>query len=520
MKKFGALLICLCCVACMAQEYVTNYKWSVTDITANATSGTNAWHSLPGQCKLGSGSEAIDLTIWCVGTDSYPYSFSRVTKTWTKHTNMGTASLQMIVRDTQNIYSMQADSGCPGGDKDVMKWNGSAWVLFSACWTTFNFAADGYIVATVNAPAPYTHTLWYAPNNSSNYTQWSPGGVSTWKYASMINKDGGCGVTEAGALYELSIPNGGVLMPAIPGTAAGCIATINDPAVLAWNTAGGVYTLDFSTDTWKSVSGLTTNQIFGVTKNTVIALDLTGKPYHWNVYAPTVTGTTSGVWGNGCPSPGDPCNPNSTHTGHLQVYFSSTHGLNYGAGEQSQTIPVTGNMNLSSYDDNPFCDQLFGDPTDGECGVSVGGFNHCNQSGQNLNSPGQVPYLWLGDSFDVQGDVGRFVVDGPVLEGTPSIGSWGGQAYDYTEDECVGGVPTCPTYIPLLVANASCAFDNPAGSLICQRIVTALLNDVEEMSPWVIITPYYKESPGPLVCSAPGPPIPYNGDTFLLPNCQ
>jgi hypothetical protein len=150
-----------------------------------------------------------------------------------------------------------------------------------------------------------------------------------------------------------------------------------------WDTTGAVRLLNQSGSSWSSVSGLTVGSLNVSGKATLMALDASGHPYHWNVYAPAVSGTTSGQWQN-CPGPGNICNPNATHTGKLQVTFP--HGVS--GTMQTQTIPYNGAMNLSSWDAGTECDPLFGNPNDPSCAPMSSGGAQCNQTGANIENPG------------------------------------------------------------------------------------------------------------------------------------
>lgn len=165
-------------------------------------------------------------------------------------------------------------------------------------------------------------------------------------------------------------------------TTNACYIGENDPFLIATDTSGHVFLYNDDA-TWSTISGLSVSQMSGVSKATVIATDQAGHhPYHWNVYAGYIGASTTGQWTGGCPGPGNICNPNATHTGHLQVKFP--HSLN--GTMQNQTIPYNGSMNLTAWDANPNCDLLFGNPSDPECQVTASGNEHCDQSGANLGN--------------------------------------------------------------------------------------------------------------------------------------
>jgi hypothetical protein len=172
--------------------------------------------------------------------------------------------------------------------------------------------------------------------------------------------------------------------------------------------------MDLSTGgSWKTVPGMTVSSIVGASKSSVFALPSTGHPYHWNVYAAYVSGTTSGTW-EGCPGPGNVCTGGVTHTATLQVKFP--HGI-WGV-KGTDAKPPAQQVNANSWDASPGCDPLFGDPADPECQDSATGSVLCSQSGENLASPPQPPAET--ESYDVVKWSGDFYPGPPV--GPNSLG--------------------------------------------------------------------------------------------------
>ena len=185
--------------------------------------------------------------------------------------------------------------------------------------------------------------------------------------------------------------------PQPPGTTIGCAIAQGDPIIMAWSSTNTVGLLSMQNGQWQNVAGLYVASVVTANKGATLALDRSGHPYHWNVYAAYIGGQTTGSWTQGCPGPGNICNPNATHSGKLQVKFTSGHGIN--GTMQLETIPYNASMSVQSWDANPACDPIFGLATDAECLLESSGAETCNQSGANLGSPAQPPSKSYSEDF-------------------------------------------------------------------------------------------------------------------------
>lgn len=146
---------------------------------------------------------------------------------------------------------------------------------------------------------------------------------------------------------------------------------------------GVAWLLNQAGSAWNSLPGLTVGSLVaGFDKSTLMALDTSGHPYHWNVYAPSITGTTSGSW-NGCPGPGNIYHIGTTHTANLTLQVGSSYIGVPGTDTESPTT----NMHAVSWAAGGICDLLFGNPNDPECHPTATGAVVCNQTGTNLGSP-------------------------------------------------------------------------------------------------------------------------------------
>jgi hypothetical protein len=202
------------------------------------------------------------------------------------------------------------------------------------------------------------------------------------------------------------------------------------------------------------------------------------------------------------------------HTGTIQVKYP--HSLD--GTQHSQTIPYNHAMNVSSTDINPMCDMVFGPTGDGECQPTTTGTETCSQVG-HIGNPDSMPAM--GTAITVEAFT-SFAPGSPSVEliGNPAgPGAWFGSGYVYTVNACLVGLPSCEPAQPLLAFDENCEFLDPIGNQMCEAVMTGLTDMIPEMSPWVIMTPYFDRGGVPL-CMSSGPPLPYYGQTWDLPACQ
>jgi hypothetical protein len=508
---------------------VTNTNTDIS--TTYAVNGTNAWKYMQGnpQCQLNSLAVGYDLSIWCVGTDHYPYQYGIISRKWTKQTAMGTGVIAMVVQDAKHVYSMQKESHCgvSGGIQyfAFLSWTGSAWTEpnTSACATNYTVGADGFMAASGMDSSNGERALYSSPDTGVTWNLWS----DNWTYVNMQDTNWGCAITTSGTLYMVSTTENASSYPNLPsGTPAGCITTPSDSVVMAWNTAGSVYILDPATILWDTVSGLTANQLAGVGKGNMIALDLTGKPYHWNIYAPGVQMAVSGSWNAnlGCPGPSTPCHSSTTHTGKATAYYTSGHGINGGGGgTTTKTVNWNTPMDIVQWDINPGCDPMYGIPADPECVVEAKGDEICNQSGQGVGSGG-------GDTITRGVSIQNVDWDGYISHNGPTsvgplggfAGTWIGTVRSNIIDICAvtGGTPTCTESI---AAHTHVCFwsGSELSSASCEGRVQIWMSDeiLGENFPYAEYTAYVTDN-GETQCFPPAAPMRYNGDVEIMLPCQ
>lgn len=483
-RKIVVFLVLLCASLAWGQ-YTTSYVHSRGDLTTSAST-VNLWKAFNGTqiCKANTLVSAFDGNAWCIGTDSYPYQFNVNSHAWTKQTAMGTASVQITVLAGTVVWALQSQPSCNGfnpAQYGIYSWNGASWTQpnTSKCSSFLRVAGDGTLFSIE------ANQISWSTNAGVSYT-WLQGSIS---YVSPFSKDIACAVNTSGKIFFFDpTTNKFVQGPTQPtGTAVSCIdapgmglsqtSATNNVALLSLNSAGSVQLLNNSTGVFGSVTGLTASSLVGFHKGYVLALDSAGHPYHWNVLAPLVSGTTSGTWNSGCPGPGHVCSPSATHTLNLQVKFSSGHGVNAGAGMQSTTGPWNSALNVYTWDINPGCDPEFGIPADPECVVEDAGDDICNESGQGIGAPGDIPQEGL--SHDYQAYVADYPGGsfGPVPVGT----WWGGSQKVITSDACIGSIPTCASDAYGVVMY----FLDPS-----EKVVLYKMENMQMFSPWLMEVPY------------------------------
>ena len=389
MKKIVTLVASLLFASLCWGQYTTTYQTGVTDLTTYLPS-TNVWKQLPnpGACQPNGLSVGTNGDLLCMGTDGYPYQRILGAMTWTKLTFMGN-QMHSVIANNGIIYALG-----PGGSDwaicqtqgpnsySVLVWTGSAWSGRSGCLNQLSVAGDGVLVG-VNV----TQDTWKSTNGGASFTQISGHAFGpNLNYVSAANDARMCGTT-ATQVFWMQTNGSIVVIPAQPASSgiAGCAFTMEGDSIYAWGT-WGVKRFDLLAATWITVFGMTSPH--GMTtgrKGSTFALSNIGNvPYHLNVYAGFISGTTSGTYANGCPPPASCTGTNATHTGTLRVFLPN--GMSGTTG--TSAVSPTTNMNAISMDFSPFCDPLFGDPTDPACHAQATGSVLCSVSGHNFQPQG------------------------------------------------------------------------------------------------------------------------------------
>ena len=388
MRKCITLLFPLFLASLCWGDYNTAYTSAFTDLTTYLPT-TNLWKQLPspGACQPNGLSVGTNGDLLCMGTDGYPYQRILGAMTWTKLTAMGN-QMHSVIANNGITYALG-----PGGldwsicqtqgvnSYSLLVWTGTAWSGRHGCLNMLSITGGGFLVG-INVALD----TWKSTDGGNTWTQISGHALGpNLNYVSVVSDTFMCGTT-ATQVFWMQRTGTIVAMPVQPASSgiAGCVVTNDGDSIYAWGT-WGVKRFGFKTAVWVAVFGMTSPH--GMTtgrKGSTFALSNIGNvPYHLNVEAAFMSGTTSGTFPNGCPPPNGSCT-NATHTGTLRVFFP--HGLS-GITGTSAVSPTT-NMNAVSYDFSPTCDPLYGDPSDPECHVQATGSVLCSQSGHNFQPQG------------------------------------------------------------------------------------------------------------------------------------
>jgi hypothetical protein len=441
-------------------QYSTTYNGGVTDITSYLPTNS-AWKSFPqgGFCDSGSLTIGGDGYIMCLSS-GYPYA-TTAQGTWTLQTAMETNLYGLAVADQSHIYSL-IHATC-ATDHNVALWSGTAWITKTGCLKQINAGSvDGTLVGT--------NSYWYAyqsTDGGNTYTEISGGSLGPYlSYIAASSSYSMCGVGSGNAYSRVGTQTAFTALPASGVTPIGCaIYQDANPGIFVWDAGGVVKLYDFISNSWslvKSTIGMV--NVASETKASTIALDTYGDPYHLNVYAGYMSGTTTGSL-NGCPPP-TTCNGGATHTGTLKITYP--HGL---AGARSQqTVSPTTNMNVSGFDFSPTCDPIFGDPSDPECFASVSSDSGvvCNVSQQTLHTPPAPPPLPKSNTYGEWDTSHLLMISEPW-----GNGGWHSEQKCGVTMRCSGTTrPVCPVATwdwDLFVPHATKSFVDEASLEICSK---------------------------------------------------
>jgi hypothetical protein len=446
-----AMLMASCAWATSPYQVQNRNKYML-DITQR-TATVNAWKNMPSAyCKPGSMAFGKkDHSLWCIDANSHVTRFDVPTKTWKPQMQMGTSIVGLVVMDSQNFYGYYKTCSWQAFHGYVLsKWNGSAWFEPNAAACSGNYTIDpsGNLFAGygwdrgTNQPA-----LFESTDGSKTWNLIA----DNWTYYNTVG-DYGCGLDANHQVWTtVTTPTQSTQMPALPsGTAAGCLYAQYPTVLMAWTTTGAVYAMPLEAyGTWQSVTGITAQNIVGVQRFWMFAQDTSNKAYHWNVNAPAIDVVYGGQWnqGLGCPTPGQLCNNNTTHTIKYQVNFTSGHGQD--GKQRSSTQNYLNNILVTASDYNPGCDPIVA--TDAECNIAGSGNGHCDQSGSNIGSEGPDTFI-VNDATDVMNFSTNIDASGPMAVSLGLAGYWVAQVRNHIYDGCPAGTfPSCvatdPAYI-------------------------------------------------------------------------
>jgi hypothetical protein len=509
-------------------QYKHTFQWSNTDITLYATQGNvNAWSAMNGSCAPGSLAYGQDLP-YCIGAGNlYIYQFNLSTRKWViQPVGPLSAGSKIVGGSVNNLFIAEPQCTFAGGVQGykLWLWNGSSLSQpnSTACTLEYSLGLEDGVIAAVGGD----HWLYYSTDGGKTYSTW----ISGYKYVSMMNEALGCAIDINNMIWQVTHDDSPVQQKLIPsGTPIQC--WIADDAFMVLNSAGTVYLLNTSTFQWDKVAGPVIGVIAGASKAHILGLDYSGNVYHWNVFAPTITGTTSGTYANwNGMNPGR--QPTPQHTVSISVCFP--HGINCHLASQGPTDYRT-NFNVSMSDTSPLCDPVYGgDQNYPECGTTTSGTDSCSQGGL-IDTPPQVSYVnKIGeDNIQWAGSAGN---TGPTLSGSVTgPGGWNGTVWSKEVDACylTGGTPTCPVgdtsssgYEVEETYGCAFPFKDLTGnaSAICNRNVAARMVRavLGQTSPWKIFTPYTAGSDGTITCE---PTLflkthPYYGHYEYMPYCR
>lgn len=487
---------------------------SVTGGTMDVTTMTNtvnAWKYFAGNpvCApktLTAG--PTDNSVWCIGANGGPpYMFDWNKKSWTPRNDMGTSPVYLVMGSSTNNYSLQNNSWCaantPQTPYDLYYWNGSAWTQPhpNSCMSIASIDINGVLRVVGWDGNNHTTALYTSSDAGKSYQLWS----DNWKYINM-QAEGyeGCALANANSMWLVrTTPNSSPSqLPNLPsGTPAGCLHAEMPVVELAWNTAGQVYAMtEENYGTWKAVTGLVAGTIVGSQRFWIYGEDTSGKPYHWNTNAMGATAVFGGTWSsqNGCPSPGNICNPTTTHTVKNRVHFTSGHGIQ--GQQQSSTQVYTNNIEVSASDYNPLCDPFVGLSGDIECQMIEETDSVCNQSHEDLGKSADQ-YDW-GVSTSILYWVQNAGGTDPQVYGSPAFGVYRATVASEAMPYCKNGItPTCAPIVDQkgdtpIGSNLSCAYADPAGYGACDEAIWDLyyLYLEGKPSPWVSYEPWWSKN--------------------------
>jgi len=422
MKRIVALLVCLFCSSLTWGQYQTGYQTGVSDITGHLST-VNAWHQLGSAgCSVNGLSVGGDGTTLCKDPTGHIWKFVVATQTWDQnaYANIGNNMVQMAVLNATNVYLLGPNgldwATCQAqghGSQSILLWNGSTLVAKHGCGNQLS-AANG--VLTVVA---YDNSTWQSTDGAGSWAQISGGTHGpNLNYVSAAGTSSMCGTNGTQVFFNTGA--GFVALNTQPASSGiqGCVITTDSDSIYAWGTfTASVKRFDVKAGTWNTVMGMASPH--GMTsgrKGSTFALSNIGNaPYHLNVFAGFVQGTTTGSVTN-CPT--NPCPPSGvTHTGTIKVTLP--HGL-YGAQNQQGVAPNV-NMNVYSFDTSPTCDPIYGDPSDPECQGLATGSVICSVSGSNFTpgGPSQPPHIGAHFSEWVGSYTGNYVIDSQTVTGFP-----------------------------------------------------------------------------------------------------
>jgi hypothetical protein len=502
MRKIVPLLAALFFASLCWGQYTTNYQFGLSDISiyCASTHGTNCWFALPGNgvCKANTLSYGQDGTLMCIGTDNYAYSFSGDTLTWTKNSAMGASSTKLAVEDSTNIWSLQTTSYCTsqGNGSGIFFWNGTAWTQPSStsCLSQLSVGSDGTLggVTLKN----------YAYISTNGGVSWSKVGTGNgWTQLSVADNGDWCGVENG----ELWMEGGGTSPFAFtpsPGTIVGCAsapaADSGDTALLVWDSSGAAQTYNFDTShdltagTWTGIAGLGAKQIVTQDLGNTLALDASGIPYHYNVYAPYLQGNTTGTWNN-CPIDG--CPSGAEHQVTLDVEFPNSLTSNPANANFGAATYVNAQATTTAHPGT--CDFFFGNPQSAGCTPKVPtGKALCLVSLATLATPGPVPKL-LNSVYYHSWDATRTTYATPIIGGfvgTAECGASINACQPPTKPVCGQG----PVYYPTETFDAFMMGPN-ADPNIAQGIAAKKCVTGNPPRAWKVFSQY--ESGAPLTCT-------------------
>lgn len=470
MKKvlFVATIVLLTASVAVAGNYTVQSRTGVFRDVTTLTNTVNAWKYFPGNpvCTPGSlTAGTAHNAVWCMGANGGPpYNFDFSKKTWTAHPEMGTAPQQLVVVNSSTVYSLQATSQCTNalgaGWYDLFKWNPSPgnWTQPNAgsCMTMASADGNGHLSVIGWDGIAHLKAIFNSTDGGKSYTEYNNGFVFA-----RLNGAGafGCAIGNQGGLWTFEPSDNTQFnsLPSLPaGTAAGCVYATDPVVIVAWNTAGQVYSMPLENyGSWQAVTGISAGTITGQSRFWLYGEDLTGKPYHWNLNAPGMSVVYGGQWNtqNGCPAPSTPCHTNATHTVKFQVVPKTGAKPGLGGLVETSTQLYTNNILVTATSYNPLCDPFIGLSGDVECTFVESGGATCNQSGEGVGSDGPTNYE-VDDSIDVLEYSYNTSSSGPDRHQTVMYeGYYDGHIYNKVHDGCAVSdpLPACPvdTNVPL-----------------------------------------------------------------------
>lgn len=448
----------------------------------------------------------------CIYTGTFPTGLI----TWTKQTPIPCGMTNPQYDASGNLYALSMGSGNLYLKEDNNgTWagvNGSTAVQFSVATDGEEFFGKVNAAGAMNVTADPTHA-------------WTAVSGGPYKYIDVISPNIWLAVKGAGTVWLYSHGTWsqiGTNSNAVQVNGGFHTDLSGNPMIYYLGSDGYVYHMNSGAPTgWDKLNGSGNTALAAGGSLNVMSLGGTGGThlYRFGDSSPKITINYSGTVTCAVPPPyNQQICPTFTHTASLKACWGTKgcHTVNATPWNNSGSWSLTA---TSDEQDDPI--GCLDNPLMDGCAPNENGNMNCSGGGSDT----QTSDFSIGESIDVRNwlydDVGY--PQGPILEGTPTVGVYAGYDNFTHTDACILGIPTCPSPNPLEYSS-DCAFTNPQIGQYCYDLVYADLyvrHTPQTGSPWVITQPWIKEnSTGITVCIAGEVPFFPTYSVAPIPSCQ